>query len=134
MTAISFPSSPYVGQIYPQTNGFLYTWNGTAWLGVSSEGQGLYGTWHDVTNERAVGAIYTNTRGQPLAVSAYTYNTGVQGFLFYVDEVLVYDLVTSYDGGSPYGQGGGIMIVPPGSTYRLSFTVYGSLNKWFELY
>lgn len=107
---------------------------GVGATGATGPGVGLGGSWHDVTASRAVNTTYTNSNAFSIAVSAYTNNTGVQGFLFYVNGVLVYDTVTSYDGGSPYGQGGGIMIVPAGATYSLNFTIYGSLQKWFELY
>lgn len=137
MTAIAFPSSPSIGATYAQPNGYVYTWNGTAWLGTSGGGTGgvgLSGTWHDVTASRAVGVTYTNNNSYAIGLSVYSTNTGVQVFLCYINGVLVYDFVTSYDGGSPYGQGGGFMIVPAGATYSVSLGSYASLNKWFELY
>jgi hypothetical protein len=95
---------------------------------------GLSGTWYDVTASRAVGTTYTNSRGYGILVSAYSNNTGVQVFLFYVNGVKVYDFVTSYDGGSPYGQGGGLMVVPAGATYSVDLGAYSSLQKWYEFY
>ena len=95
---------------------------------------GLSGTWNDVTGSRSLDTNYTNTTGATIAVSAYAFGTGVQVWKFYVNDVLIYDTVTSYDAAAPYGTSGGLMIVPPGATYRLSFSTWGSISGWFELY
>ena len=135
MTAIAFPSSPTIGDTYAQPNGYVYTWNGTAWLGTSGGGGGgvgLSGTWHNVTASRSVGVTYTNNNSYAIGISVYSTAVGVQSIGYYVDGVLTYYMVTSYDGGSPFGNSGGFMIIPAGSTY--SVTLGGGLNRWFELY
>ena len=135
MTAIAFPSSPTIGDTYSQPNGYTYTWNGTAWLGTSGGsggGVGLSGTWHDVTASRSVGVTYTNNNSYAIGISVYSTAVGVQSIGYYVNGVLTYYFVTSYDGGSPFGNSGGFMIIPAGATYSVSLG--GGLNKWFELY
>lgn len=96
--------------------------------GVGSNGA----VWNNVTSSRALNTTYTNSRSYPIAVSAYCSSVGVQSFRMTVGGVLVYSMVTSYDGGSPFGTSGGIMIIPPSTTYSLD--MYGGISAWFELY
>lgn len=136
MAAISFPSNPTVNQVYAQTNGFLYSWNGTAWIGVSTGGAGLYGTWHNVTSSRASGEIYTNTYGYPIAVSASgtPANSG-PAIRAYVDGILVSYFNWQFNGAG--ARSGAFIIVPPGSSYQLFFDgPYGptGILNWAELY
>jgi hypothetical protein len=96
--------------------------------GVGSNGA----VWNNVTGSRALNTTYTNSRSYPIAVSAYCNSVGVQSFKMTVGGVLVYSMVTSYDGGSPYGISGGMMIIPPSTTYSLD--MYGGITAWYELY
>ena len=130
--AISFPSSPYVGQTYVQTNGFTYTWNGTGWAGTNAGGAGLLGTWHNVTGSRQSGVTYTNTTGYPIAVSASgsPANSG-PAIRAYVDGILVSYFNWQFNGAG--ARSGAFIIVPPGSSYVLYFDASGILN-WSELY
>jgi hypothetical protein len=129
--AISFPSSPYVGQTYVQTNGFTYTWNGTGWSGTNTGGSGLNGTWHDVTSSRASGTTYVNNRSYYIAVSATTTYASPPRIDAYVDGMLIASYNWQWNG--PGARGGTFILVPPGSTYRLDFQ-YSSVANWVELY
>lgn len=135
MTAIAFPSSPSIGNTYAQPNGYVYTWNGTAWLGTSGGaggGVGLSGTWHDVTSSRSSGVTYTNNRSYSIAVSATgSFATGSPALRAYVDGVLVSVFNWQFNGAG--ARSGGFIIVGPGSTYQLFFDGSG-ISNWAELY
>jgi hypothetical protein len=102
--------------------------NCTALVGLGFGGS----VWNNLTGSRALNTTYTNSRAYPIAVSAYCTSVGVQSFKMTVNGVLVYNMVTSYDGASPYGTSGGMMIIPAGATYSLD--MYGGITAWYELY
>ena len=134
MTAIAFPSSPTIGDNYAQPNGYVYTWNGTAWLGTaggSGSGVGLSGTWHNVTASRSSGVTYTNNNSFSIAVSATTTLASAPSILAYVDGILISQFNWQWNGAG--ARGGAFIIVPPGSTYRLDFQSSNVYN-WVELY
>jgi len=96
---------------------------------------GVGQTWQDVTATRAVGSIYTNTTGRPIAVSVVMANTlAASSFtaLFYVNGVLVeqeYDVAANGVGYTGASVGA---IVPNGASYQAA-GMQASLIGWREL-
>ena len=93
-------------------------------LGITGE------VWHDVTGSRASGTTYPNSLGYPIMVSINcVYTNTYHGFTAYVDGILV---TYSISGGNNFiASQTGSFIVPPGSTYVVTYT---QITNWVELY
>lgn len=98
-------------------------------LDASALGRGQ--TWQDVTASRALDTTYTNTTGRTIVVIATSNSstgTGVyRGFVD--DEEVHFNTLNTTSSGS--NNGSITLIVPPGSTYKVTFN--RSLLKWTEL-
>jgi hypothetical protein len=104
----------------------------------SDAGIGYGQTWQNVLSSRALNVVYTNSTGRPIMVAAGIYGNGTQFDALYevfVNESIIYVTGPSSGAtslGTPYS--GGVIIVPNGATYRLSYGSYGyNLYSWWEL-
>ena len=93
---------------------------------------GVGQTWQTVTGSRALGTVYTNTTGRPIAVSVYFYSAdGSREAVLKVAglEISAAQATTGIDRISVSG------VVPAGATYEV-FVRFGStqtLDYWREL-
>ncbi|WID41936.1 tail fiber protein H [Pseudomonas phage PG1] len=89
-------------------------------------------TFQNLTASRVLGTNYTNTTGKPILVLVSVQASGNGASVSAtVDGVLVSRGVYCYNGNAPSSN---FVIVPPGSTYRLSISAgSGTLTEWFEL-
>ena len=94
-------------------------------LGITGE------TWNNVTGSRSSGTTYTNSYGYPIAVSAKGTGASSPSIVFVVNGVTVSDFNWQFNGAGAHS--GGFTIVPPGSTYSLTFNNSG-IDFWVELY
>ena len=140
-------SSTVIGTIPPGATGTLTTNrdpvdSAASWtlsVGSNSLGFGEVGqTWQNLTASRAFYQTYTNTTGKPIMVCPTLASNSpyFDAFLgFYIDGNLI-----SYNGPSSGATNLGSIyssawaVVPPGSTYLVSYGTYGStLARWYEL-
>lgn len=114
-------------------NGGVTSVNGsTGAVTVNSVGVGQ--TWQDVTSSRTSGTTYTNSTGKPIMVNVYNNAPDAT----YSIAAYVGGLLVGYSQGSAGGDsrraGTVSFIVPTGTTYVVSYSVYGfSAIKWVEL-
>lgn len=94
-------------------------------LGITGE------TWQNVTGSRSSGTTYTNSYNYPIAVSAKGTGASSPNITFVVNGVTVSDFNWQFNGAGAHS--GGFTIVPPGSTYSLTFNNSG-IDFWVELY
>ena len=88
--------------------------------------------WQDVTSSRAVGAIYVNNTGRPIQLLISCSDTAGQVDVeFYVDGSSI--LTQRYDVSGSYGTANISVIIPSGSTYRLTLSGGAAIVKWSEL-
>ena len=89
-------------------------------------------TWKNVTASRSAGVTYTNSTGKPIEVAIHSVVSnslsGIQINVDGLDVVLSQSYVAS---GTQYTFGN--VIVPNGSTYKLTILSGGSLRRWYEL-
>ena len=90
---------------------------------------GVGQTWQDVTASRAIGTEYTNDTGQPIDVKISVEGGSIRNKV-YVDDVLISDLMSTYNTGGPIV--GSSFIVPAESTYKID-APGGILHVWAEL-
>lgn len=97
---------------------------------MSTHVPGMGQTWQDLTADRSIGTIYTNTTGRPIYVSVVAYETGVTNWAFEVDGVQIGE-VGAWESGSGTFSG----VVPNGSTYRVYRRTgsSGTIRNWAEL-
>jgi hypothetical protein len=126
-----------VNTIEPGTTGNVLVSNGTTWVasqvGVSGIklGLGITGeVWNTVTGSRAFGTTYTNSRAYPIMMAATSTASGNSFLQITVDGVETYRNGAQWNGAGAFG--GGVMIIPPGSTYSASAS--SGLLYWRELY
>jgi hypothetical protein len=101
-------------------------------LGATVIGMGQ--TYQDMTASRASGVTYTNSTGRTILVSAWGTAGGIANprAQCYVDGAMIADN-SWYANGAGY-TASGYFLVPPGSTYQITFTnTSGTFTKWFEL-
>lgn len=89
---------------------------------------GVGQTWQDVTGSRTAGVTYTNTTGKPIGISLVTYGHSGSYSEIEVDGMIVTRQLY-YSGSTEYKALN--VIVPNGSTYRLSQSV--TIYLWSEL-
>ena len=93
---------------------------------------GVGQSWQDVTVSRAVGATYTNITGRPIQLLISCSDTAGQVDVeFYVDGSSI--LTQRYDVSGSYGTANISVIIPSGSTYRLTLSGGAAIVKWSEL-
>jgi hypothetical protein len=101
---------------------------GQALTAMSSMGYGQ--TWQNLTGSRTAGTTYTNTSSKPIMFSAVCNSNPYYVMSAAVNGVTIW---TGNSGGAGYSQAATVvLIVPPGSTYRVDISV-GSLGSWYEL-
>jgi hypothetical protein len=123
--------------VAPGTTGNVLVSNGTTWVasqvGVSGIklGLGITGeVWNTVTGSRAFGTTYTNSYAYPIMMAATSVASANSFLQITVDGVETYRNGAQWNGAGAFG--GGVMIIPPGSTY--SATASSGLLYWRELY
>lgn len=101
-----------------------------------SAGIGIGQKWVDLRGFRAVGVTYTNTTGKAIQVQFSRQNTGVNS---------AYESIVTVDGVEVKAVGGGIgdaggykggalfVIVPAGSSYKITTEGAGAVVSWSEL-
>lgn len=114
-------------------NGGVTSVNGSTGA-VTVNSVGVSQTWQDVTSSRASGTTYTNSTGKPIMVNVYNNAPDAT----YSIAAYVGGLLVGYSQGSAGGDsrraGTVSFIVPTGTTYVVSYSVYGfSAIKWVEL-
>lgn len=93
---------------------------------------GVGQAWQDVTASRVVGATYTNSTGRPIQLLISCSDTAGQvDAEFYVNGSLI--LTQKYDFSRSYGTTNISVIIPSGSTYRLTLSGGAAIVKWSEL-
>lgn len=100
--------------------------------GMNSLGFGQ--SYTDVTASRAFGTTYYNTTGRPIAVTLQMVATVIGS----MQETIVINgnivgSMMSYGATGSGNYGGGMFIVPPGSSYSVANTFNTTLIKWSEL-
>ena len=99
---------------------------------LNDQAFGVGQTWQDVTSSRAVGATYTNITGRPIQLLISCSDTAGQVDVeFYVDGSSI--LTQRYDVSGSYGTANISVIIPSGSTYRLTLSGGAAIVKWSEL-
>ena len=90
-------------------------------------------TWQDLTGSRVAGTTYTNTTTKPIMVALGLQSSiNANNALFTIGGVTVWQGRTNTPGGNYYA--GCSFIIPPGSTYELSYNAGGySILSWAEL-
>lgn len=93
---------------------------------------GVGQTWQDVTSSRFSGVTYTNNTSKPIQVLISCSDTAGQvDAEFYVNGSLI--ITQRYDVGGSYGTTNISVIIPSGSTYRLTLSGGAAIVKWSEL-
>ena len=96
--------------------------------GGTGNGLGVGQTWIDVAGSRSCGTDYINNTGAPIKVIVRGIGHG-NGLTMEVDGV---NLPLSSGYSNPTNQTGDV-VVPDGSTYRLSCASLYSIYEWVEL-
>ena len=110
-------------KVAPGTSGNVLTSNGTTWASATPvTGIGDGQTWQDVTASRSTNTTYTNNTGKPIMVMLRIITGGAGAT---VGGVTIMDFSSANLNTATNGN----FIVPTGATY----SVTGSINKWFEL-
>jgi hypothetical protein len=113
--------------VAPSTSGNVLTSNGTTWTSAAPASPiGVGQTWQSVS--RALNTTYTNSTGKPIQVSATINQPSGSGFAFIIDGVNVAGDSSLAGSSAIYG-----LIVPNGSTYRISATGGANIDVWAEL-
>jgi len=97
---------------------------------------GVGQTWQDVKASRSVGVTYTNSAGKPIFFAVTGAGAFSANLYFYVDGYLI----GSIDTGDYYSSTGnvpnksmGCILVPIGSTYKVTIDAGITVNYWSEL-
>jgi len=91
---------------------------------------GVGQTWRNVTNDRSVGTVYTNTTGKPIVVVIWAYTSDNHCTLV-VDDLNI--AVAGIDHAGNGLRASGTVIVPHGSTYYLKDEYSPADVHWHEL-
>ena len=130
--AVTFTAYAGGSETRPRNIAMLYCINATA---EPSSGGGDYTpekmVWEDVTADRVLDTVYTNSNEVPLYVQLYVESPSTNDDVtFYIDGKFI----------GRIGKGGGtsdihdtsLFIVPAGSTYELKAQLNGTLKVWHE--
>ena len=89
---------------------------------------GVGQTWQDVTANRSLSTIYTNSTGKPIAVSLITdANNASCDTHFYIDNIMVFATTSNWYSGI-------FIIIPNGSNYKVEVSnTARTITSWYEL-
>ena len=95
---------------------------------------GVGQTWQNVTASRSAGVTYTNTTGKPIIVSAGAdRSAGIYNYkmIATIDGLSVNFAQSSNEVGNT--SAGGTIVIPTGSTYKITSSNSNAIDWWFEL-
>lgn len=117
--------------VAPSTSGNVLTSNGTTWTSAAAGGFGVGQTLTNYSSSgRAMDTTYTNSTGKPIAVM-FTPNASANLFAYAVIDGnnVEFQQVTPSGGG---GCAAFFIMVPNGSTYRMTNAGNASIAYWYE--